>query len=444
MASLPQLLRFCDYLELRLHTTSLLLLRRILRDYAAGNDHTLVAFMRLGATVISIMPFERTAARAREAAAHVLRAQTQHTEAHDDMPRVSSVAAADRRGPMKHTTPRACVFRFLWARVATKNILWLRELLDEFCTGDDTLLRAFVQRGDAAICVLPVDVQALRAGAEASTTAATQEVTTWVDAPMERTSSVSVRTTRGRKRTREQWSTSGAVDAIDGATDGRGNEHEANGVSGRSTAPVPLVPPSLAVDDVRQRVVAIMGQMEEKQPWKRVFKPDALSMPFSRVRYPKLVHVLLEFWTSHARAVWERKFWAPFSCSRTPALHNERRGRQRRAQSFFEHRVLPLVFEELGAAFFVKLDRRATRCSGWFYLDQVVDLFTLARRHGLTACRQYTESQAYKRFPAAPGDTRHFFTRVNGESSSMWSSAASLGSALAAIVAAKATSSGSQ
>ena len=175
-----------------------------------------------------------------------------------------------------------------------------------------------------------------------------------------------------------------------------------------------------------------------------MFKPDALSMPFSRVRYPKLVKVLLEFWTSHARAVWERKFWAPFSCARTPALHNERRGRQRRAQSFFENRVLPLVFDELGATFFVNLDRRATRCSGWFYLDQVVDLFTLARRHGLAACRQYTESQAYKRCPAAPGDTRHFFTRVNGESLSMWSSAASLGSALEAIVAAKAKSNGSQ
>ena len=36
-------------------------LRRILVNYYAGNEHTLVDFLHLGATVISVVPFERTA-----------------------------------------------------------------------------------------------------------------------------------------------------------------------------------------------------------------------------------------------------------------------------------------------------------------------------------------------------------------------------------------------
>jgi hypothetical protein len=37
MASLPRLLLFCDFLETRLHTQSLALLRRMLRDFFAGS-----------------------------------------------------------------------------------------------------------------------------------------------------------------------------------------------------------------------------------------------------------------------------------------------------------------------------------------------------------------------------------------------------------------------
>uniref|UniRef100_A0AAV1VHR9 Uncharacterized protein n=1 Tax=Peronospora matthiolae TaxID=2874970 RepID=A0AAV1VHR9_9STRA len=441
MASLPRLLRFCDYLDKRLHTSSLSLLRRILTDYYAGNEHTLVDFIRLGAAVVSVMPIERSSPRFQDAAAQLLREQKQPTAPSDKTLFIPIAGTFSNQKPVQDP-PQACVFRFLLARVATKNISWLRDLFQEFCAGDDALLREFVQRGTGPICVIPVDIQALRAAAslplkaEVSTTMDMEQATSIGD-----TSNAAVMVPspkkRGRKRKMDQRQISGATNTTGLAIESNeSRQNEAEIVA--TTERMPSVVASPGVDDIRQRAMAMMEQIEAKEPWKKVFKPDKLSMPFSRVRFPKLVKALHEFWKWHARAVWERKFWSPLSCFRTPALHTERRGRQRRAQSFFETRVLTLVFEELGASFFVNMDRRATLCSGWFYLDQVVDLFTLAQRHGLVTCLKYLESEAFKRFPVVPGDTRHFFTRTNGKSQSMWSSTPSLQPALEEIVAAKA------
>ena len=63
------------------------------------------------------------------------------------------------------TRPRACVFRFLWSRVALKLFLWIRELLNEFYFSDDKILREFVKRGDAPISEISVDIHALSAAA---------------------------------------------------------------------------------------------------------------------------------------------------------------------------------------------------------------------------------------------------------------------------------------
>uniref|UniRef100_M4BYG1 Uncharacterized protein n=1 Tax=Hyaloperonospora arabidopsidis (strain Emoy2) TaxID=559515 RepID=M4BYG1_HYAAE len=441
MASLPRLLLFCDYLEKRLHTSSLSLFRRILTDYYAGNEHMLVDFMRLGAAVVSVMPIERSSSRFQDVAAQLLRDQKQPTVQSDNNLSIPITGTYTNQNPVQDT-PQVCVFRFLLARVATKNILWLRDLFQEFCTGDDALLREFVQRGTGPICVIPVDIQALRAAAplrlkaEVSKTMDTEQATS-IGNTSDAVAMVPSPKKRGRKRKIAQRRTSGATNTIDMAIESNARQQEEAEIVA-TTEQVPSVLASPVVDDIRQRAMAMMEQIEAKEPWKKVFKPNKLSMPFSRVRFPKLVEALLEFWKWHARAVWERKFWSPLSCSRTPALHTERRGRQRRAQSFFETRVLTLIFKELGASFFVNMDRRATLCSGWFYLDQVVDLFTLAQRHGLAMCLKYTESEAFKRFPVAPGDTRRFFTRTNGKSQSMWSSAPSLQPALEEIVAAKA------
>ena len=60
MASLPQLLILRLPGEAPPYDESVAL-RRILANYYAGNEHTLVDFLHLGAAVISVVPFERTA-----------------------------------------------------------------------------------------------------------------------------------------------------------------------------------------------------------------------------------------------------------------------------------------------------------------------------------------------------------------------------------------------
>ncbi|OWY91691.1 hypothetical protein PHMEG_00039627, partial [Phytophthora megakarya] len=146
--ALPSLLRFCDFLEHRLHTSNVALLRRIMRDFYAGNEHTLQDFMRLGASAVTVMPVERKGPQ------HVKEAQRLLTEQIEQT--TPSEAANTEAGQ-----PELCVFRFLLARVATKNILWLRDLFHEFCQGRDEMLREFVRRGNVPISLLPVDIQAL-------------------------------------------------------------------------------------------------------------------------------------------------------------------------------------------------------------------------------------------------------------------------------------------
>ncbi|CAI5731061.1 unnamed protein product [Peronospora destructor] len=165
MAALPHLLVFCDYLENRLHTSSVSLLRRILLDFYAGNEHTLLDFMRLGASVVSVMPMERTNPRHRKEATRLLTQQKKRdNNVHNKHETSNQVDIFFRPTPMDTIGSQqleACVFRFLSARVATKNILWLRDMFYEFCKGEDAMLHEFVMRGNEPICVIPVDIQAL-------------------------------------------------------------------------------------------------------------------------------------------------------------------------------------------------------------------------------------------------------------------------------------------
>ncbi|KAG6945549.1 hypothetical protein JG687_00017224 [Phytophthora cactorum] len=160
MAPLPRLLVFCDFLEILLHTTSLALLRRMFTDFYTGNEHTLQDFMRLGATVISVLPMQRKGPQQLKEAARLLAEQKK-----DTVHATSTEMGPNRQNQtqMYTTTSQSCVFRYLSARVASRNILWLRDMFHEFCRGENALLREFLRRGDQAISVIPVDIQALLA-----------------------------------------------------------------------------------------------------------------------------------------------------------------------------------------------------------------------------------------------------------------------------------------
>ncbi|UIZ23644.1 hypothetical protein KXD40_007935 [Peronospora effusa] len=446
MAALPRLLVFCDYLKNRLHTSSLSLLRRILIDFYAGNEHTLVDFMRLGASVVSVMPIEKTNPHHRKAATQLLIQQNKgdnYGQKEDE-----ALNQVDIHQPTQILMDtigsqqlKACVFRFLSARVATKNILWLRDMYYEFCKGEDAILHAFVMRGNEPICVIPVDIQALGMAPLPPSPLTVVGCLGFdvVTGDNTITNIISPEKEEEGKRTRAaryKW----RLDMTGNASDShKRKKSRRNSVAAPKkndiAATLKATPKSLAspsADEVRQSIVTAMKRIEEKEPWKCTFKIETLVMPFSRIRHPKLAEALQTFWETHARAVWERKFWSPLLCPRTHQLHNERRCRQSKALVFFEKRVLFPVYKDLGASFFVDMDRRRTPYSGWFYLDEAVDLFTLTQRYSLSVCLQYIELEAWKRFPIAPGVGRRFF------SESMWSSSAQLRPVLSQIIAAKA------
>ncbi|ETL41852.1 hypothetical protein L916_07234 [Phytophthora nicotianae] len=397
MTPLARLLTFCAFLEHRLYTSSLALLRRMFTDFYAGNEHTLQDFMRLGATVVTVMPMERKGPRQLKEATRLLDEQKQGN-VHE------TSTEMDPNQQTQMDAPTSCVFRYLSARVATRNILWLRDMFHEFCRGEDALLRQFLRRGDQAISVIPVDIQAL----------------SMVPLPppplsIDPTFSVAMAETGVRSE----------------ASPARSREQEQEQQSGSEP---------LSETELRARIMEALERLEAKEPWKAVYNPEKLSLPFSRVRYPQLAAVLHEFWQKNARAVWERKFWSPLSRSRNLELHNQRRCRQIKAVTFFEKKVIIPIYNEFGASIFIGMDKRAKPCSGWYHFDQAVDLFTLAQRNGLPACLQYVESEAFKRFPTVPGKNRSNYARVNGKSRSMWSSSESLGQILGEIIALKAKS----
>ncbi|OWZ05534.1 hypothetical protein PHMEG_00022361, partial [Phytophthora megakarya] len=140
MSSLLALLLFCDFLENRLHTSNLALLRRMLSDFFAGDEHTLQNFILLGASMVTVMPIERKSPRLQREAARLLSQQ-------------------QRMAQDSKQQSLFCFFCYLSTRVATKNIFWLREMFHEFCIGDDTLVREFVGRGNEVISVIPMDTQ---------------------------------------------------------------------------------------------------------------------------------------------------------------------------------------------------------------------------------------------------------------------------------------------
>ncbi|GMF13634.1 unnamed protein product [Phytophthora lilii] len=330
-------------------------------------------------------------------------------------------------------------------------------MFDEFCRGQDALLREFVQCGSELITVVPVDIQALSLAPLPPPPLmvpgpvemhATEETTRSEVAPPPTLS-----TQRKRPGESEQRYVNGEEE-VDDDTIGDRTRKRARAVSDNADDEAEAEAAAISVeraihttlllsdDHVRASIMENFKRVEEKEPWKQAFNPDNLSMPFSRAKHPELAAALKEFWEKHSQAVWERKFWAPLSRSRTHSLHTHRRGRQSKAQNAFERNVLLAVYKKFGAGFFVQLDKRDTPESGWYYLDQVVDLFTLGRRCGLPACLQYIELEASKRFPVAPGLGRGFYSRVNGKSCSMWSSAYALQPVVKEIVALKAKENG--
>lgn len=408
--ALSTLLRFCDFLEDRVHTKSLPLFRRMLRDFHDGNEHTLQDFMRLGAAVVAVLPIP-------------LKSQSRLQDANQLLAHQRNEFAVTRGQTMSPHTP--CVFQYLLARVATKNILWLRDIFQQFCRGDDSMLKEFVRRGNEVISLIPIDIAAIRQMPMAPQMTSYALAMSWTagrppQLPMpvlgKRLRDEELRLEAGAseeqavKRVRRK--ATGSKRSLETEGDAVGDDHSGSEV-GMETE---LAPQSLKTRRKNQVVASItqaMRRLEAQEPWNQVFKPDAMTFPFIRNKHPKLAAALKKFWTKHARAVWERNFRGP---SATDAA---RRSRQSKALHAFRM-VMRLAHDEVGAVFFAQLDQRKVRHPGWWYMRPVQSLTSIANSVGLAKCLQYIKSQSLARFPVVPGKP-WLNTPERGKSLSMWS-----------------------
>ncbi|KAL3662764.1 hypothetical protein V7S43_012167 [Phytophthora oleae] len=391
MPSLLPLLLFCDFLENRLHTSNLALLRRMLSDFFAGSEQTLQDFIRLGASVVVVMPMERMSAHRQQEVTRLL-AQHQSMKEEDS----------------KQQT-QLCVFSYLSARVANRNIFLLRGMFQEFCSGGDRLICEFVRRGNEVVSLIPADIQTFKVN---------QVPAGWTGSP--------VNCERKLEQNYQQPRAASESDEDD-------SEEEDEIASVAELAAVASMQPTRT--ELHVCIMEVLDRIEQQEPWKTVFNPDAMPTSFSGVKRAKLAAALKKFWAKNGRAVWERHFWGPLGTLPDKRRSYERKTRQSKAREAFT-RIMALAFEEFGANFFVTLDQHASLYMGWWYSGPVQSLFSLAQTQGLAACINYMESQALKRFPRIPGSTH----RVSkpGESRSMWSTTIAMAPALREICAIKA------
>ncbi|KAL3659839.1 hypothetical protein V7S43_015141 [Phytophthora oleae] len=133
---------------------------------------------------------------------------------------------------------------------------------------------------------------------------------------------------------------------------------------------------------------------EEQLPWEVVY--SNLPAPFDEAKYAALSLKFRKFWRNHARAVWERKFWAVMSRKLNRDDFNARNNRQLAAKNAFESLIVA-VYGEFGAQFFIELDRE--QHPGWWYRGPVVSLFALQQMKGEQVMWDYVKKDALKRFP---------------------------------------------
>ncbi|GLD94850.1 hypothetical protein PINS_up003475 [Pythium insidiosum] len=115
---------------------------------------------------------------------------------------------------------------------------------------------------------------------------------------------------------------------------------------------------------VTKRVRSDFEEIEAKKPWKFVYR--CVEMPFESNRktdpYGFLFERWDEFWVKHARAVWEREFWAPLE----PGSPGYRSRKNRQAQAAKAFRALGAeLYDVFGMTLRKQIEKRPH--PGWWY-----------------------------------------------------------------------------
>lgn len=392
---------FCAFLQSRVQTQSVELLRRMAREYIKGGDETLKEFLHMGASLVTILPIDRTEEAQRAAAASLLRANQQDPV---------DLAFVQCSG----------LFKRMLARVATKNLAVLQGIFDEFCAGKEQRLVRFVRDSFRAISIIPVDLTNPHYGQHLSGVSSAQPLPS---GPPE--------SSRPSTKRLKRSETSSAYTHL--RVDTTRQEDETIKSLLQKKHKVKEHDPVSDERRLQIRVQEEVEKVEATEPWK-IALSDQLKLPFSEHKHPDLAAKLRKFFARHGRAVWERSFWGPLSKVHPSdkVRQRARKHRQSTAVKSFELNVIIPIFEKLGAEFFVTLDQRSRQCEGWWYRPPLVPLLTLYHEKGEPFCFDYLWNQCHNRFPNT-GIKDSSQNRFLSYSESMWSRGSATQHILAAL-----------
>lgn len=375
---------FCAFLIARVQTKHLRLLVELAQEYVAAEDTALRAFVSLGAQLIAVLPLDTTRADHVEEARQVLADQ--------------AIACAKAPGvTLELMEYMHGFFSYLDGHVATNNLYLLRIFFDEFCLGEEDELTKFVACACEVVSVIP---EKHRVGAKRKRSA---EVVT--PSPCQTSCAPQFDVPCEEQR---------PLSPVEKPVLSRSPHEPSEEIEGSNTG----------LGDLKATIWQRIRLIEVCEPWKQAFDPDRLKLPFDEERYPTLARNLRRFWRMHARAVWERHFWAPVTAATHPEESRRRKVRQATARSCFEKTVLLPAAHTFGVRFFYLMDKRK-RHEGWWYRPARVNLVAMCRELGTSQCWAYLQSQMYARFPELPLGSEAllvFPDRYCSSSRSMWSS----------------------
>ncbi|TMW59199.1 hypothetical protein Poli38472_007344 [Pythium oligandrum] len=362
--------QFTQYIEARLQTNNVHLVRHMCADFLLGQEITLLEYVHTGAVLVRVLPLEQMDPGRQDLAQRLLHSKERPTAS-------------------RYADECAEVFQYLMARLATKNLSLLVDMLTDFRDHHEKTLLQFVQAQRLAINILPFELPTFngRVFEQAKLLARPP-------APPKQS-----------KYTKKQLDEAGRLlqrHQRSNEVDGRTTDDEGCDLSASDTESEDKRKKKfqriLHPDEIKTReaIARRLQCFEQKRPWEQVFAD--LPLPFDEDDAPELALQLGRFWKRHSRTVWERYFWSPISEQVLPHEHAERRSRQAQASLSFR-RIIRAAYHTLGVEFFARLDRMTPRHPGWWYRYIVVDLHGLQNTIGEEQCWHYVESQLYERFP---------------------------------------------
>ncbi|DAZ98921.1 TPA: hypothetical protein N0F65_001360 [Lagenidium giganteum] len=410
---------FCTFLECRVHTRNVNMLRRMLADFVRGEMAALRKFLDFAVSIVSIVPIDVINVGARASALQLLH-----------QPRPVHLHAA-------MCNPQSCAFQFLERHVASRHLGRLCRIFGEFLEHKETTLQMFVADCTCVMSLIPstvmgttlqridgmdevdVDARAKREGSRAAPKRRRMRVAmraTMLDTPPSNDVDDRSRDNATVLASKAQSGQPGSPrsDVSDAEPDEvdpddaylKWKQATDNSVAVCRSRRRPRL--DARYRNLQRRVAQeVASRYEALEPWTTLYAN--LPLPFDEADDPKLAMMLRAFWELAGRAVWERFFWKPLWAECREQV--VRKHRQGYASQMFEG-IIQRANETFGPSFFAKLD--AQRHPGWWYRGPVIEVMLLYKEKGEAECWRMMDARIWKRFPFDRDEMRLFMTHRTG------------------------------